>query len=229
MSSLLAAAAAFLAAHFVIAGWRDVVARLIGTRTSVGVTALLIGATFVWMCFAYVAARQAGPAIYWHATPMTTWIQFGLTFIAFLFIVPGRLVRNPATVFQADALDRADIVHGVLRITRHPYLWGVALWAAGHVLVSGDAAGLVLFGAILALAVLGTFGIDSKRRRLYGDKWDAFTRETSNIPFAAIIAGRQSLKLGEIGWQRIALAIASWAALFLAHSYLFGAAPATLT
>ncbi|WP_309646459.1 NnrU family protein, partial [Phenylobacterium sp.] len=109
-------------------------------------------------------------------------------------------------------------------ITRHPFLWGVAIWAAGHLLVNGDRASLVLFGAMLVLALFGTSSIDAKRKRVLGATWDGFAAQTSNVPFAAIAAGKQPLKLGEIGWWRIVLAVAIWAALLWGHPYMFGVA-----
>ena len=139
-----------------------------------------------------------------------------------LFIVPGLTTPNPTSVRQEAALDRPDVVSGMLRITRHPFLWGVAIWAAGHLLVNGDVASLILFGSLLVLALFGTASIDAKRRRALGAKWDAFAAQTSNLPFAAIASGRQRLSLGEIGWWRIGLAVVVWAALAWAHPYLFG-------
>jgi len=78
------------------------------------------------------------------------------------------------------------VVRAMLRVTRHPFLWGVAIWAVGHLLVNGDRASIVLFGGMLILAVSGTSSIDAKRRRKLGDKWDAYAAQTSNVPFAAI-------------------------------------------
>jgi uncharacterized membrane protein len=75
------------------------------------------------------------------------------------------------------------------------------------------------------LAIFGTVSIDAKRRRALGEKWDAFAARTSAIPFAAIVQGRQSLKIGEIGWWRLALAVIVWAALVWVHPYAFGASP----
>jgi uncharacterized membrane protein len=125
-------------------------------------------------------------------------------------------------VRQEGALQKPDVVKGMLRVTRHPFLWGVALWAIGHLIVKGDAASIVLFGSLLALALFGTVSIDAKRRRALGAAWDAFAAQTSNLPFAAIAAGRQRLDLREIGWWRIALAVVVWAVLAWAHPYLFG-------
>ena len=74
----------------------------------------------------------------------------------------------------------------------------------------------------LVLALFGTASIDAKRRRALGPVYDTFVAQTSNVPFAAILAGRQKLNLGEIGLVRILAAVAVWAALALGHSYLFG-------
>ena len=119
-------------------------------------------------------------------------------------------------------LEKPDAVKGMVRITRHPFLWGVALWALGHLIVNGDRASLVLFGSLLALAVFGTASIDAKRRRKLGATWDAFAAQTSNLPFAAILSGRQSLKLGEIGLWRLVGAVAVWAGLIFAHRFVAG-------
>jgi uncharacterized membrane protein len=110
----------------------------------------------------------------------------------------------------------------MLRITRHPFLWGVAIWAVGHILVNGSVAALILFGSMLLLALFGTISIDAKRRRALGANWTAFADQTSNVPFAAILAGRQSLNIGEIGWWRIALAIAVYAGVLFVHPHAFG-------
>jgi uncharacterized membrane protein len=227
MIGLIAAAAVFLAIHLFISGTRlrDAIVARIGQGPYMGLFALASLASLVWMGFAYGAARSGPDPVWWTATPATKWIQLGLTLIAFLLAVPGLLTPNPTSVRQEATLDKPDAVKGILRVTRHPFLTGVAIWAAGHILVNGDLAGLILFGSLLALAVFGTVSIDAKRRRALGDKWDAFARKTSAVPFAAILQGRQTLKLGEIGWWRLALALVIWAALIWAHPMLFGTSP----
>jgi uncharacterized membrane protein len=222
MFSLIAAAAFFLAIHLLVSGTRvrDALTGRIGQGPYMGLFSLSSLAGLAWLGIAFAGAR--GQTGYWDLTPSTRQIQIGLQLLAMLLIVPGLTTPNPTSVRQEGALDRPDVVKGMLRITRHPFLWGVAIWAVGHLLVNGDPASLVLFGTMLVLALFGTASIDAKRRRALGPKWDAFAAQTSNIPFAAIAAGRQKLSLGEIGWWRIVLAVAIWALLAWAHPYLFG-------
>ena len=188
-----------------------------------GLFALSSVAGLVWMGLAFAQARNMpGDSVWWDLTPLTRQVQIGLQLLAMLLIVPGLTTPNPTSVRQEGALDRPGVTKGMLRITRHPFLWGVAIWAVGHLLVNGDAASIVLFGAMLALALFGTISIDAKRRRALGAKWDAFAAETGNIPFAAILRGQQTLSLVEIGWWRIALAVVIWGLLAWAHPYMFG-------
>jgi uncharacterized membrane protein len=188
-----------------------------------GLFSLTSVAGLVWLGFAFAQARQApSDEVLWAITPITRDVQIALQLAAMLLVAPGLATPNPTSVRQEGALDRPDVVRGMLRITRHPFLWGVAIWAAGHLLVKGDRASIVLFGSLLFLALFGTASIDAKRRRALGAKWDAFAAQTSSVPFLAIAQGRQRLSLGEIGWWRIALAIAVWALVAWAHPYLFG-------
>jgi len=228
MLNLYAAAAVFLLFHLLVAGTRvrDAAIGAIGQGPYLGLFSLASVAGLTWLGLAFAAAKGA-PAneTYWSATSLTKDIQLVVQLIATLFVVPGLATPNPTSVGQQGALERPDAIKGMLRITRHPFLWGVAIWAAGHLLVNGDLASLALFGTLLLLAIFGTASTDAKRKRALGPLWDAFAARTSSIPFAAILAGRQSLRIGEIGWWRIALALAVYAALILVHPYAFGASP----
>lgn len=225
MTSLLAAAAAFVLIHLLVSGTRlrDALTGRIGQGPYMGLFSLASSACLIWLGFAFVAARGSPEnAAYWDLTAMTRHIQLGVSLLAMLLIVPGLTTPNPTSVRQEAALDRPDAIKGMLRITRHPFLWGVAIWSAGHLMVNGDRASIVLFGSLLFLALLGTTSIDAKRKRALGDKWTAFAAQTSNFPFGAIIAGKQALRLGEIGWWRILLAIAVWGGLAWGHPYFTG-------
>ena len=227
MSNLIAAALFFVLLHLLVSGTRvrDAIAGRIGQGPYMGLFSLASVAGLVWLGFAFAWSRaEPWNVAYWNLTPASGQIQLGLQLLALLLIVPGLTTPNPTSVRQEGALDRPDVVKGMLRITRHPFLWGVAIWALGHLLVNGDRASIVLFGAMFALAVFGTSSIDAKRKRALGPTWDAFAGQTSNVPFGAILSGRQTLSLGEVGWWRIALAVVIWAALAWGHAYLFGVA-----
>lgn len=227
MANLIAAAAFFVLIHLAVSGTRirdGLVARL-GAGPYMGLFSLASLAGLVWLGFAFGQGRASDwNAAYWALTPATGALQLVLQLLALLLIFPGLTTPNPTSVRQEGALERPDVVKGMLRITRHPFLWGVALWALGHLLVNGERAPLVLFGSMLLLAVFGTASIDAKRKRALGPQWDAFAAQTSNVPFGAILSGLQKLSLGEIGWWRILVAIVLWAVLAWAHPMLFGVA-----
>ncbi|MDB5467917.1 MAG: hypothetical protein JWQ46_2679 [Phenylobacterium sp.] len=225
MTSLIAAAAFFVLLHLLVSGTRvrDALTGRIGQGPYMGLFALASVAGLVWLGFAFAASRGSGANdVLWAMTPATHDLQLALQLVATLFVVPGLTTPNPTSVRQEAALDRPEVVRGMLRITRHPFLWGVAIWAVGHLLVNGDAASIVLFGSMLVLALFGTASIDAKRKRALGAKWDAFAAQTSNVPFLAVAQGRQRFSLSEIGWWRIVLAVVVWAVLAWAHPYLFG-------
>ena len=225
MANLIAAATFFVMIHLLVSGTRlrDVLTARVGQNAYMGLFSLASVAGLIWVGVAYSAARGTSPVL-WDLSTGMRHAQVALQFLAMLLIVPGLLTANPTSVRQEGALDRPDVVQGMLRITRHPFLWGVAIWAAGHLMANGDLASVVLFGSMLALALLGTASIDAKRRRVLGPTWDGFASQTSNIPFGAIASGRQSLNLVEIGWWRPLIAVLVWATLAFAHPYLFGAA-----
>jgi uncharacterized membrane protein len=226
MSSLIAASVFFLLIHFGVSGTRlrDVVVARMGAGPYRGAFALASVVGIVWMSVAYSHA----PAVaLWGQLVGLQPLAFALVLVAFLFIGIGLATPSPTRVgMESELAQGTDIVRGIVRITRHPFLWGVGLWALVHLIVNGDLASLILFGSLLLLALGGTASIDAKRRRNFGDKWNRFAQATSNIPFAAIAAGKNQLRpaLREIGILRPVIAIAAYAVLFFFHGRLFGAA-----
>ncbi len=222
MLDLIAASVYFLLIHFGISGTRlrDALIARIGAGPYRGAFAFASVVGLVWMIYAY---RHAPAAPLWGFLYGFRPAAYVLVFIAFLFAVIGLATPSPTRVGMESKLAQGpEMVRGMLRITRHPFLWGVALWAAVHLIINGDLAGFILFGSLLVLAVGGTLAIDAKRRRNFGDRWASFANVTSDVPFAAIAAGRNQLgpALTEIGPWRVIAAVVVYAVAFYLHGRL---------
>lgn len=224
MINLILAGVVFVMMHVLISGTarRDAWVARLGERGFQGVFSLVSVLVIVWVVRAY----QAAPYIpIWDPPHALRWLTFLLMIVAFLFVVIGLTTPNPTAVGGESHLDDAEPAAGILRVTRHPFLWGVAIWATAHLLANGDAASMVLFLTFLALAHIGPRSIDAKRARRYGAKWERFAAATSNAPFAAIIAGRNHLSIAEIKWWRIVLALVLFGAVLGHHLLIFGVSP----
>jgi uncharacterized membrane protein len=229
MYNLLASAVIFVLLHRAISGSlvRGLLVRRMGEQAYGRSFQILSIAGLVWLGMAYAGTDHAAfLAPLWNTPSLVRQLQLIIQPVALLLIVTGLTTPNPATFRQEAVADQPDIVRGVLRVTRHPFLWGVALFAAGHLLASPSPRNLVLFGTLLAVALTGTVSIDAKRHRALGPKWTAFAARTSNIPIAAILTGRQPLRLGELGWKSFIAVAAISAVLTLTHSFLFGVSAA---
>lgn len=224
MTNLVLAALFFAGLHAGVSGTmvRDVLVRRLGDRGYLGLfsTASFVG--IVWLSTAWSAAP---PVPLWPAPLWVRWLVLPVVLVATAFVVLGLVTPNPAAVGGEAALERDEPATGVLRVTRHPFLVGVALWAAAHLAVNGDARSVVLFGALLAVAANGMHSIDQKRRRRLGDVWRQYEAVTSILPGAAILAGRNRFVPGEIGWGGLGLALALFGVLLVLHPLMFGVVP----
>jgi uncharacterized membrane protein len=225
MFNLIAASAYFLLIHFAVSGTRlrDTLVARLGEGRYRGAFSLASLVGLVWMIYGY---RHAPTVALWGQLPGLRPLTFALVFIAFLLVVIGLATPSPTQVgMESKLVEGKDKARGMVRITRHPFLWGVALWALVHLIMNGDQASLILFGSLLLLALGGTVAIDAKRSRKLGDDWVKFAQTTSNIPFAAILTGRNSIvaALGEFGVMRPLVAVLVYALIFYFHGRVFGA------
>lgn len=224
MLSLLCAALLFVGIHVFTSGTglRDRLVAAIGEQPYRGVFSLMSIGALAWMISAY---RNAETIFVWNGVQEARWLVLILMLPTVLLVVIGLTTPNPTAVGAESRLEREDAATGILRITRHPFLCGVALWSALHLLVNGDAASMVLFGSLLVLAVIGPRSIDAKRKRTWGARWDRFASVTSHLPFGAIVGGRNTLRLGEIGVWRWAAGFAVYVVILFYHRRLFGVSP----
>lgn len=222
MAMLVLAAAVFLAAHYVSSTpLRSGLIAMLGEKAYLGLYSLVSLAAVGWMIWAYVKAPYER---LWVGDEFKVW-AIVLMPLSLVSIVAGGMTRNPGAVRQESALASMGEPHGILRITRHPIMWGIALWAGVHLIARGDTASVIFFGAMLMLAVSGTLLIDARKNRTLGSDWQRFAAVTSNFPFAAILQGRNRFGFEEIGWKKVLIGLAVYFVLLFLHPFLFGARP----
>lgn len=217
MDTLFAATAAFLLTHFVASTpLRAMLVKALGEWPYRGLYSTVAFATLAWMVVAYNSAPRE---ILWPGLRLAPLAVMPLVFV----LVACGYWRNPTMVGADRLLKSEDPARGMIRVTRHPLMWAIMLWAGAHILARGDAKSLVFFGGFLLLAGLGTVLMDA-RKRAHPD-WPRFAAVTSNIPFVAIAQGRNRIAWHEIGWLRPGIGLVLFFAFFYGHAWLFGAIP----
>jgi uncharacterized membrane protein len=220
LAQLVLATAAFIVTHFAASTpLRGAVAGALGEKAWIGLFSLAAFATIGWMAWAY------GKAPFQPLWPGLWLAPLVVMPVALLLLCAGLLTRNPSAVMQERVLKSAQPARGLIRVTRHPVMWAIVLWAASHMLARGDLASLVFFGGFLLVAALGTVLIDARKARTLGDDWQRFAAATSNVPFGAIAAGRNRFIAGEVRWRVVLAAAAAYVVLLAVHGPLFGARP----
>jgi len=223
MTSVILAALFFAGIHIGVAGTtlRDAIVGAVGQRAYQAVFSIASAAGLIWLVMAYRAAP------YLPTWGMLQWwkpVAIVLMLPSALLVVIGLTTPNPTSVAQEAKI--ALPPEGIVRVTRHPFLTGVAIWAIIHLIGNGDAASLVLFAVFAVVAVAGAASIDAKRRRLLGEPaWQGFASRTSILPFAAIAAGRNSFDAAEIGVWRPVVAVVVYALMLGGHAHLIGVSP----
>ncbi len=218
---LIVAVGCFVGGHFVLSSI-GVRTPLIGALGETGfriVYSLAAVAALTWTIVAYGAAPYEE---LWQAGPGLLHVPAFLMPFACILVVAGLTTRT-VTMVGGESLTRdPQPASGIATITRHPFLWGVALWAVGHIAANGDVASLVLFGGMALLAFGGMVHIDRRRQATLGADWGPVAITTSIVPFVAALQGRTRIDWHGIGWARLAGGIALAVALPFLHPWLSG-------
>ena len=218
---LVMAAVSFVGSHFLLStpAVRTPLASALGERLFQALYSVIAIALMVWTVMAFADAPREEV---W--TPPAGLRHLSMTVMVFacVLLLGGLTTPNPTVAFADSGAIAGRGPVGMLKVTRHPMMWGIGLWGISHLLVRGNGAAMVLFAAMTALALLGALAIDARKRAGLGDAWTAFEAETSFVPLAAVLSRRTRVTLGEIGWWRIALGGALYGVLVFAHRWIAG-------
>ncbi len=223
MNELIWALAAFVGTHFLLSHpLRASMAARFGIAGFQIVYSIVSLATFAWVILAFRAAPETAP--FWAAGDGI----WGLASLVMLFgaiLLAGSIAGNPALPRpDAGSLAKSP-ARGVFAITRHPMMWGIALWALVHLLVSPQEKVLLLTLGIAILAIGGSVGQDRKKAVLMGEGWRDWASRTSFIPFANQLAGKAVWSTAWPGTTTGLIGVAFWLLATYAHPLL--GAPAT--
>ncbi len=194
---------------------------MLGENAYLGLYSLVSLVALIWLIWAYARAPYER---LWVGDEFKVW-AVALMPVSLVLLAAGVMSKNPSAVRQEGLLRTLGEPRGILRITRHPIQWGIALWALLHVIARGDEASLIFFGGFALLSILGTVLIDARKSRAIGVDWERFASVTSNIPFGAIFQGRNQFRFDEIGWKKVLIGLAVYFVLLFLHPYLFVARP----
>jgi uncharacterized membrane protein len=204
--SLAAASLAFVGTHFLLSHplRAPIVARF-GEGPFLLLYSLVAFATLGWMALAF----RAAPAPDLPGSGTIGWIAASVLSLVALVLFLGSLRRNPAFPDPKQSPSIPQQARGVFAVTRHPMMWGFALWALSHAILVWSWRTMVVALAIGVLALVGAHLQDRKKQRLLGGAWAEWKAKTSYWPRWG--------RLFFAGWLLWLLAIVLWLALSWLH------------
>lgn len=224
LAELFLAAAVFAGSHFLLSA-RPVRRPLAGALGEVRFRILYSILALALLAWTVLAFRNAPQLQLWQVPTGVGHLPAGVMPFACILLVCGISAPNPTAAGMEGKGLAGKGPAGIFKVTRHPVLWGIGLWALSHLLASGGAARLILFGALAALALGGAWHLDARKGEQLGPDWAAYKAASSNVPLAAVVAGRTRLALAEIGAWRVALGLALYGVLLLLHGPVIGLSP----
>ncbi|MFO1183763.1 MAG: NnrU family protein [Bauldia sp.] len=221
MFLLAVAALVFLVVHLAVPGsrLRAVLVEALGKAGYMAAYSAASLATLVWLIIAY---KSAAYVFIWGMLGWWRPIMVAAMAPLFVLFAAGAMARHGAIPEGGGV----PPVKGVHRITRHPMLVAVTLWAVVHMVGNGDLASQILFGSLAAMSVGGMVSMDRRKRADMGESaWKTFARRSPAVPFTAQVRGQGGIDLGEIGWQPVAVGLAAYAATLALHGPVIGIYP----
>ena len=220
MNGLLIGLAAFVGTHFLMSHplRAPLVARL-GTGPFQGLYSLVSLATFYLVYTGYRDAPRGAPV--WPVGDLLWWIA-SLIMLFGAILLAGSFFGNPALPQPGAAALAKQPARGVFAITRHPMMWGIALWALVHAMVAPHLASLLLTGGIALLALGGSYGQDHKKAVLMGEGWQDWASRTSFLPFARQLRGKARWGSAWPGRRPLLIGLLIWLVATYLHPLLGG-------
>lgn len=220
---LALACAFFIFLHLIISGTslRGQIIGKVGRQPYLIAYGIVSALSLAWMTLAFTRALSDPLNIeFWDTPELLRILVFPLNLLAFLLIIIGATSASPTGVQSQKHLPDIPI-HGIIRVSRHPVLAGIALWAGVHLITNPSLASWVFFGTLLVSSAAGPSVIDRKRLLAYPAVYETIMRRTSIVPFLAIAQGRVDFNVREIGFVRPFMALGIFFLITVLHEFFF--------
>ena len=141
-----------------------------------------------------------------------------LTAVSFLFLSPAtyNLLEIPSVLKPQVRIYGT----GIMRITRHPQAFGQIIWCIAHTLWIGTSFTVITSIGLIMHHLFAIWHGDKRLFEKFGEDFLNYKKNTSIIPFLAILDGRQKfvfkefLRLSQLGIL-VAIAVLWWS-----HQYI---------
>lgn len=191
----------------------------LGTKGFQAVYTIVSFVTFGGAVWIFIGHRKAGPVL-WTLSHGLYPVVYLLMLMAFLLVVLS--MRNPSPAMMVGGKTEPK---GILQITRHPMNMGVACFGLAHVIANGSLGDVFFFGSLFVVGFFGSYHQDRRKAREKGEPYVAFQKETSVLPFAAILQGKKRLEVKSLSIPFLIIAVLAFVSAILFHQDLFGVRP----
>ncbi len=175
--------------------------------------------TFTLLMRSYAVNQLAGPpGLAGFVGPSMRLLLMGLAGLGAVLLVGG-LVTYPESPMEMSTRGVPPPTR-LARITRHPFFVGLAMVALVHVVLSSHATGAVFFACLTLFTVVGTRRQDRKLLASKGEAYAEYCRETSVVPFAALLARRTNMTARDVPVVPLAIGVLGAVGLRFAHPVL---------
>jgi uncharacterized membrane protein len=217
---IVALSIAFVASHLVLSQRpiRGALIRAMGEWPFRGLYSLLALLTLGGAGVAQWREPHAGPVLW--DLPLTLELACAVPLMALAFVLLPQALATPSPAGMAPVAVEA---RGVLRITRHPMNMALVCFGLAHALANGCLGDVAFFGAFVALGLIGSWHQDRRKAVELGQPFVELQRQTSLLPFVAILRGAARLRPRELKLLPLVLGGALFVAVLVLHGRFFGA------
>jgi len=193
----------------------------VGTLGFKCIYSLVALATFIPLCYFYFDNKHSGYFLYTPGYFLQLPAQIFMLF-AIIILLQALTTANPMTTKEELFGRHINSGHGIQRVTRHPQNFAFGIFGLAHLLVNPYVGDWIFFGGFIVYGVVSAMHQDRRLLAMGHVQLKQFLADTSAIPFAAIIKGKQRFGLDEYYPPALFAAVVLFILLKLLHPMFFG-------